>query len=103
MLKMLSAGFCQTTTRPMPFSLKTDETFRRRLKRKTPSMVGAIAKAVALLAENPAHPGLRCRRVQGTEKTWEARIDGANRLTWEYGEAGEIVLLNHCTHDEVYR
>ena len=87
----------------MPYRVTVDPTFKRRLKRKTPSMRAAIFRTIELLAESPTHPGLRSRRIQGTEKTWEARIDYSNRLTWEYGEPGELVLLNHCTHDEVYR
>ena len=35
--------------------------FDRRMRRKSPRMQAAIARTIKLLADNPAHPGLRRR------------------------------------------
>jgi mRNA interferase RelE/StbE len=85
----------------MAFKPTLSPSFKKRLSKKPPQQVGAILEAIKRLAGNPRHPGLKTRRIQGTLRAWEARIDDANRLSWEYGAPGEIVLINHCTHKEV--
>lgn len=82
----------------MPIPLVIAPSFKRRLKRKTPEMVGAILECIDRLADNPHHPGLEAHLIHGHKGVWEAYIDGANRVSFHY-EAGQIVLRNHCTHD----
>lgn len=62
----------------------------------------SIARCLALLAENPRHPGLRTHRVQGSPGVWEAYVDGANRVTFHY-EGSKIVLRNNCNHEILRR
>jgi mRNA-degrading endonuclease RelE of RelBE toxin-antitoxin system len=64
--------------------------------------VERVKKALRLLAENPRHPSLRVKRMQGTENIWEARASLAIRLTFEM--QGEwIVLRNVGAHDETLK
>lgn len=84
------------------FRVSIDPTFRRRFRKKSVEQQGAVLSCIDQLTENPNHPGLRCRRISG-RTTWEARIDGKNRIEWEYGQPNEIRLLNNCSHDLVYR
>jgi hypothetical protein len=74
--------------------------FKRRLNKKKPPLQGAILEAVARLAENPRHPGLQTHRVQGHAGVFEAYVDEANRLTFEWN-GPVIVLRNHCNHDMI--
>ncbi len=85
----------------MAFRITLDLKFRRRLRKKPPTLVGAIIECIVRLADNPRHPGLRTHRIQGTRSTWEAYVDRSNRVSWEYGAPDEIVVLNHCNHEEV--
>ena len=87
----------------MSFRITVESAFRRRLQKKTPNQQGAILECIEQLSNDPRHPGLKTSRVQGQRDVWEARIDKSNRLTWKYGDSDEIVLLNNCSHDDVYR
>ena len=42
-----------------------------------------VDKAIKLLEENPRHPSLQTRPVQGFEGVYEARVDIHYRLTYE--------------------
>ena len=76
--------------------------FRRTVKKKEPSMQVAIMRCVALLADDPRHPGLHTHRVQGTREVWEAYIDDANRITFHYAQ-GRVVLRKNCNHSILRR
>lgn len=73
------------------------------MQRKPPSMQAAIATTIKQLMDDPRHPGLRVHRVRGTDDVWEAYVDASNRVTFEYGSDGEIVMRNHCSHDIISR
>jgi hypothetical protein len=75
--------------------------FKKLVESKPAPLAGAIAKCVDKLGRNPRSPGLQTHIVRGTRdpKVFEAYVDRKNRVTWHWGEAGEIVLLNNCNHD----
>ena len=56
-------------------------------------------KAFRLLAENPRHPSLRLKKIEGTPGIWEARIDRGCRMTLET-RADAFILRNIGKHDE---
>lgn len=72
--------------------------FKKKLRKKTPAQAGAIMDCLSRLAEDPHHPGLHTHRVQGTDGVWEAYVDDANRVTFEYS-GGDLVMRVHCNHD----
>lgn len=82
-----------------PFRLTPTPTFKRRRRKKTQQMKDSIDDCIKQLAANPRHPGLHTHRVQGAKGVWESYVDGANRITWHYGENDDIVLRNNCVHD----
>jgi len=55
-------------------------------------------RCIHRLATDPRHPGLQTHKVKGFPGVFEAYIDKANRLTFEYGE-DSIWLRTHCNHD----
>ena len=57
-----------------------------------------VAKALRLLAEDLRHPSLRVKKMQGTDRIWEARASRALRLTFEMHE-DRLVLRNVGAHD----
>ena len=77
--------------------------FKRRLKKKTPTMQAAITKCIARLAENPRHPGLNTHKIRGTDGIWEAYVDKGNRVTFHYDDDGGIVMRHNCNHDIIRR
>ncbi len=54
------------------------------------------------LAEDPHYPGLRVKRIQGTDSIWEARASRSLRLTFEMD--GDIITLRNVgDHDATLR
>lgn len=73
--------------------------FKRSLWKKPHSMQARIAEAVEKLGDNPWHPSLQTSRLpaHGPDR-WYARIDGGNRLTFDW-VGGTVRLWAHCNHD----
>ncbi len=61
-----------------------------------------VKAKLKLMSENPMHPSLRTKRVQGTENIFEASINMNVRMTWQYVESG-ILLRNVGEHDEILK
>lgn len=73
-------------------SLTRTEIFKKcvlELDRKTREK---LKKQLNLLATNPRHPSLRVKKIKGTRTIFEARVNDFYRLTFQYGEKGEIIL-----------
>jgi len=79
-----------------------EPSFKKRLHKKPHAMQGAIMAAIQRLDENPWHPSLKVERVRSQPGVWAARIDRANRLTFEW-EGDMKTLLNHCSHEVIGR
>jgi mRNA-degrading endonuclease RelE of RelBE toxin-antitoxin system len=63
------------------------------------------AKAFLLFRDNPAHPSLVVKKIQGHTDIWEGRIDQQYRFTFHYEDqpdSGEkiCVFRNIDNHDE---
>jgi len=56
-------------------------------------------KALRYLADNPDHPSLRLKKIQGVTGIWEARIDRSCRMTLEI-RTDCYLLRNVGKHDE---
>ena len=57
-----------------------------------------VRNALEHLATNLRHPGLRVKKMQGTERIWEARASDSIRITFEIDEDC-ILLRNVGAHD----
>lgn len=62
-----------------------------------------IKKQIALLAENPRHPSLQTKPIQGALGIYEARIDIDYRLTYEREADDTLVLRVVGKHDEALK
>jgi hypothetical protein len=72
--------------------------FKKVMSKKSPAMQAAILECIKRLGENPRHPGLQTHRVRGTAGVFEAYVDKANRVTFEW-QGPDIRLRNNCNHD----
>lgn len=55
-------------------------------------------KALKTLIENPGHPSLQVKKIQGTSNIWEARVDLKRRITFQWH--GSVLILRRIgTHD----
>ena len=74
------------------------ERFRRAYRKLEPRYQKQVKKALALLLTDRTHPGLRAKRIRGTEKVWELRADKDIRVTFEI-ETETHILRNVGHHD----
>lgn len=78
------------------------EQFEQAYENLTQAEKRSVRKATTLLGENPKHPSLRVKKMQGREDLWEARASHRLRMTFEM--AGEtIVMRNVGEHDKVLK
>lgn len=57
---------------------------------------------LVLLAENPSHPSLRTKRIQGTIDLFECSINKDIRIIWYY-EADKIIILVDVGHHDILK
>ncbi|MGH9804067.1 MAG: hypothetical protein ACRD4D_02760 [Candidatus Acidiferrales bacterium] len=55
-------------------------------------------KTIRLFEENPRHPSLRVKKMEGAPGIWEARMTQSYRFTFNW-EAGVVTLRRIGTHD----
>lgn len=81
---------------------RTDAFVRQaaRLVKRDPALRTPIARSIERLAENPAHPGLRVKRLQSLPGKWEARVNAAVRIVFSL-DGNEIRLEAIGRHDDV--
>ncbi len=58
-----------------------------------------VGKALRLLDEDFRRPGLRARRIEGTDGIYEARVDRGHRMTYER-EGDRLIMRSVGEHDK---
>jgi len=62
----------------------------------------ALKTKLELMVENPRHPSLRTKKIQGQEGIFEASVSMGIRMTWQYTDDG-ILLRNIGEHDKTIK
>ena len=62
----------------------------------------ALKNKLELMIENPRHPSLRTKKIQGQDNIFEASITMGIRMTWQYTEDG-VLLRNIGEHDRTLK
>jgi mRNA-degrading endonuclease YafQ of YafQ-DinJ toxin-antitoxin module len=62
-----------------------------------------IKKQIALLADDPRHPSLQTKQIQGAPGIYEARIDLDYCLTYERDEDDTLTLRVVDRHDKALK
>jgi mRNA-degrading endonuclease RelE of RelBE toxin-antitoxin system len=71
---------------------------------KLPSAIQAkVKKQIRLLAENPRHPSLQSKPVQGAKGIFEARVDRDYRMTFERLPDDTLLLRVVARHDQALK
>jgi mRNA interferase RelE/StbE len=79
------------------------ETFLRQFKELPKDVQQKGRKAIRLLAENPRHPSLRSKPIQGTKGIYEASLDMQDRFTYERLPEDVLRLRVIGLHDEALK
>ena len=73
------------------------EAFKKAAAKLPREIQEKAAKAFLLFRDNPRHPSLGVKRIQGLPDVWEGRIDVNYRFTFHY-EADTCVFRNIGPH-----
>ncbi len=79
---------------------KVSPRFKKAFKKLSPELQARVLKALKLLEENPRHPSLQTKPIQGFRGIYEARVDLSYRMTYQR-LPGDILFLRAVgKHDE---
>lgn len=78
--------------------LQPTERFAKDYARLPGQIQQRVDRAMGLLLENPRHPSLQAKKMEGYENRWEARITLNYRLIFSI-EGDAYILLRVGTHD----
>jgi mRNA-degrading endonuclease RelE of RelBE toxin-antitoxin system len=73
--------------------------FKKAYQSLTAGDQGRVQKAIRLMSGDLRHPGLRVKRIKGTQGIWEARASKSLRITFET-EGDALILRNVGHHDQ---
>lgn len=86
----------------LPLEFKTTETYDKSFAALPPDIQLCALEKLALYEQNPRHPSLRVKKMEGVEEIWEMSVTRIYRITFQ--REGNIVLLRNIgTHDILRR
>lgn len=83
----------------MAYQFTFTSRFQKHFKTLAAQEKNQLMKKLELLAENPAHPSLRTKRIQGTDKLYECSVNMDIRIIWYYKDEIMIILVDVGHHD----
>ena len=83
--------------------IKFSKHFLRLFARLPAPLQDKVKKQIGLLAENPRHPSLQTRPIQGAAGIYEARVDRDYRLTYERQADDTLLLRVVAKHDQALK
>ena len=83
----------------MAYRITYTKRFEKHYKKMTPVEKRQIRSKVQMLSDDPFHPSLRAKRIQGTEELFECSVNMDIRIIWYYEGDIMIMLLDVGHHD----
>lgn len=83
----------------MTYRIIYTERFLKHFKDLTEQEKKQLKNKLNILAENPSHPSLRTKRIQGTKDLFECSVNMDIRIIWHYEGDKLIILLDVGHHD----
>lgn len=84
----------------MAYKITYTKRFKNHYKKLSQQEKKQINSKVELLSENPLHPSLRAKRIQGTDGLFECSVNMDIRIIWYY-EGDELILLLDVGHHDI--
>ena len=63
--------------------VERSDDFKRRYRKLPAEIQDRVKKALLLFSENPRHPSLGNKRMEGVDRIWELRVTQNYRITYE--------------------
>jgi mRNA-degrading endonuclease RelE of RelBE toxin-antitoxin system len=79
------------------------ESFREMVQALPPVVRKKLGKTLRLLSDNPRHPSLHSKLIEGATGIYEVRVDRSYRLTYERLPGDVLRLRVVGKHDEVLK
>ena len=83
----------------MKFSFTYTPRFQKHFKTLSSAEKKQLKNRLVLLSENPFHPSLRTKRIQGSDGLFECSVNMDIRIIWYYEGNRMIILLDVGHHD----
>lgn len=84
----------------MKFKIIFTKSFEKSLKKLSLGEQKQVAIKLKLLQENPLHPSLRTKKIQGFQNLFECSINMDMRILWRY-EGSEIIIALDIGHHSI--
>lgn len=81
------------------YQLTYTDRFQKHFKKLTEIEKQQLKRKLELLVENPLHPSLRTKQIQGTSDLFECSVNMSIRIVWLYEGKEMIILLDVGHHD----
>jgi len=76
--------------------------FADRVKKLSDEIKRTLKKKLDIMLDNPQHPSLRTKKIQGQKDIFESSITMSIRITWQYID-DVIYLRNIGEHDKTLK
>jgi mRNA-degrading endonuclease RelE of RelBE toxin-antitoxin system len=83
--------------------IELTESFFRWYNQLPPKIKKKTLKALGFLADNPRHPSLKSKPIEGAKGIYEARVDQKYRLTYERLPGNVLRIRVVGKHDEALK
>lgn len=86
----------------MAYQITYTDRFQKRYKRLTTQEKKQLQNKLHILVENPMHPSLRTKRIQGTTDLFECSVNMDIRIIWFY-EGNKMIILVDVGHHDILK
>jgi len=83
----------------MAYKITFAPRFQKHYKKLNPNEKKQLKRTLTIFAENPLHPSLRTKRLQGTDGLFECSVNMDIRIIWCYENDIIIIFLDIGHHD----
>ncbi len=84
----------------MTYQITFTKRFEKSFKNLTTQEKKQLRNKLQLLSENPLHPSLRTKRIQGSEDLFECSVNMDIRIIWYY-EGDKLIILVDVGHHDI--
>lgn len=86
----------------MTYEFTYTSRFQKHFKKLTAQEKKLLKNKLLLLAQNPFHPSLRTKRIQGTDDLFECSVNMDLRIIWYY-EGEKIIAIVDVGHHDILK
>ena len=83
----------------MGYKISYTKKFEKNYKQLSKNEQKVLKEKIKLLIENPMHPSLRTKKIQGTDNFMEFSVNMSIRVIWYYENDNIILMLDIGHHD----